>query len=159
MIKGGIFDFVPMKPTTKGISTNIYYSVFLRDIEVGYILLENYDFKTEKAEIAYKVYKPFRRKGIATQMVKEFINVIPEYFNLSFFDAKVNVDNDASCKVLEKAGFNEKTIEVNPFEERISGKRYFFRNIKEETIEANAESRIEELNLIISDLKRENLWG
>ena len=159
MIKGKIFDFEPMKPTPKGIPTNIYYEVVLKGIKVGYILLENYDFKLGRAEIAYKVYKPFRRKGIATQMVKEFIDIIPGYFPLTFFDAKVKSENEASCRVLKKAGFDEKPSSGGLLEDRFENRRYFFRDIEEEIMENDAEEKIEELNIIIADLKNQNLWS
>ena len=154
MIKGKVFDFVPMKPTPKGVSTNIYYAVFLEGVEVGYILLENYDFKLGRAEVAYKVHKPFRNKGIATEMLKEFIDIIPQYFCLFFFDAKVKSDNYPSCKVLEKAGFKEK-YSGNPLEER----KYYFRDTEEELMEESSKAFVETIEKTIEKLKSEKRWG
>ena len=153
MIKGKVFDFVPMKPTPKGVSTNIYYAVFLEGVEVGYILLENYDFKLGRAEIAYKVLKPFRNKGIATKMLKEFVDIVPQYFNLSFFDAKVRSENYSSCKVLEKAGFKERASS-NLLDE----KRYYFLDTEEELMEKNSEEFVETIDKAIEKLKAEEKW-
>ena len=145
MIKGKNFDFIPMKPTQKGVGTNIYYSVYLEGIEVGYILLENYDFKLARAEVAYLVYKPFRSKGIATHMLKEFVEEVPNYFNVSYFDAKVRSDNIASCMVLEKAGFKEKSS-TNLIEDR----RYFFYDMEEERLTEESKMFVEKIDNIIS---------
>ena len=145
MIKGKNFEFYPMKPTQKGVGTNIYYNVHLEGISVGYILLENYDFKLERAEVAYLVYKPFRSKGIATHMLKEFIEEVPNYFNVSYFDAKVRSDNIASCMVLEKAGFKEKSSSS-----LVEDRRYFFYDTEEEKLEEQNAILIEKINNIIS---------
>ena len=153
MIKSETFEFVPMKPTPKGVSTNIYYAVFLEGIEVGYVLLENYDFKLGRAEIAYKVHKPFRNKGIATKMLKEFINIVPQYFNLSFFDAKVRSENYSSCKVLEKIGFKERSSS-----NLLDDKRYYFLDTEEELMEKSSEAFVEVIDKTIEKLKAEEKW-
>ena len=119
-----------------------------------YILLENYDFKLGRAEVAYKVHKPFRNKGIATEMLKEFIDIIPQYFCLFFFDAKVKSDNYPSCKVLEKAGFKEK-YSGNPLEER----KYYFRDTEEELMEESSKAFVETIEKTIEKLKSEKRWG
>jgi ribosomal-protein-alanine N-acetyltransferase len=66
--------------------------------------------KPEEAEVGYWLGVPYWGKGIATRAVEAVIHQARGRFDLLI--AKVFVDNLASCRVLEKAGFVHKGIEL-----------------------------------------------
>lgn len=123
-----MFEFKPLKTPQKGVETNIYYSAFINGVEVGYVLLQNYNFKVGNAELAYKIYEPFRNHHIATDMVKEFMDFAKEHFYITYFDAYVRDTNHASKKVLLNNCFECKPPKKIPVMEE-TDRVYFFYDI------------------------------
>lgn len=103
-----MFRFEPKQTLQKGIDTNIYFSAYVKDVEVGYILIQNYNFKVGNVELAYQIYKPFRGHHLATNMVKEFMEFALKIFYIKYFDAYVRESNFESQKVLLNNNFSQK---------------------------------------------------
>lgn len=72
----------------------------------GIGLLYNYGLKSHKSEMGYWIGKSFRNKGIMTKVIRQFADYIFNNRKLIRLEANVFIDNSASVKVLEKAGFN-----------------------------------------------------
>lgn len=83
------------EPTHDCISTN--YSILLKETQekIGEVVLI-YD-----GEIWYKVYKPFRNNGYATEAVSKLIEISKE----TNFYLSIDFTNRASKKVAKKLGF------------------------------------------------------
>lgn len=74
--------------------------------------------RSHKAEIGYWLAKPYWGRGIMTEAVKCAAEHAFDRFKLVRLSANVFASNDASCRVLEKAGFlfegvSEKYYEKN----------------------------------------------
>jgi ribosomal-protein-alanine N-acetyltransferase len=57
------------------------------------------------AEIGYSVLAEFQGQGLATEMVAGIIRWARRQPRLKQTEAETNIDNEASCRVLEKNGF------------------------------------------------------
>jgi RimJ/RimL family protein N-acetyltransferase len=64
-----------------------------------------YGIHSHKDEIGYWLGKPFRNKGIMTDVVSKIYSIGFTDFNLIRIEATVFTNNVASKRVLEKAGF------------------------------------------------------
>ena len=64
-------------------------------------------------ELNYVVSKAYRGRGLATAAVKLFVDEVRDELGLDRLLATVDVDNPASARVLEKAGFNFERQEVD----------------------------------------------
>jgi [ribosomal protein S5]-alanine N-acetyltransferase len=69
-----------------------------------------YNRNSKKDEIGYWLARPFWNKGIMTKVVYKLCEIGFKKFGLARIEATVFIHNDASCQVLEKAGFNLKGI-------------------------------------------------
>lgn len=66
---------------------------------------KKYKQSLKKDEIGYWLARPFWNKGIMTKVVLKLCKIGFEKFKLNRIEASVFFHNDASCRVLEKAGF------------------------------------------------------
>ncbi len=66
---------------------------------------KKYKASLRKDEIGYWLAKPYWNMGIMTKVVKRLCEIGFEKFELERIEAAVFIHNDASCRVLEKAGF------------------------------------------------------
>lgn len=57
------------------------------------------------AQIGYTIYNPYWNQGIATACVKGLVDIAFDRLHLHRLEACVNLDNPASKRVLQKAGF------------------------------------------------------
>lgn len=64
-----------------------------------------YKRSLKKDEIGYWLARPFWKKGIMTKVVNKLCEIGFKKFALIRIEAAVFIHNDASCRVLEKAGF------------------------------------------------------
>ena len=64
-----------------------------------------YKRNSKKDEIGYWLARPYWNKGIMTKVVNKLCKIGFEKFGLNMIEASVFIHNDASCRVLEKAGF------------------------------------------------------
>ncbi len=91
------------------------------------------DVNRFSAEIGYWLAEPFWNKGIATSALKEFTKYAFANFNLNRIYANVFEGNDASEKVLLKAGYKkEATLKKAVFKEQKFIDQYIYAILKEE---------------------------
>jgi RimJ/RimL family protein N-acetyltransferase len=64
-----------------------------------------YGRNSKKDEIGYWLARPYWNKGIITKVVNKLCEIGFKKFGLTRIEATVFIHNDASCRVLEKAGF------------------------------------------------------
>ncbi len=69
-----------------------------------------YRQNSKKDEIGYWLARPYWNKGIITKVVNKLCEIGFKKFGLTRIEATVFIHNDASCRVLEKAGFKLKKI-------------------------------------------------
>ncbi len=82
------------------------WGIYKEDELIGGIgLLFNHGVDSHKSEFGYWLAAPFRGQGIMTQVVNRFATFCFNDYKLVRLEAQVFVDNPASAKVLEKAGF------------------------------------------------------
>lgn len=81
----------------------------IRDVtgeQVGGIgLLYDHGLTSHKSSLGYWLAKPFWNQGIMTNVLMAFCSFIFENRPISRLEAQVFIQNLASCRVLEKAGF------------------------------------------------------
>ena len=64
-----------------------------------------YDVRHGTAEVGYRVAQELAGRGLATSTVEELCRVAAERYGLQAMSARTKLDNAASRRVLEKAGF------------------------------------------------------
>ena len=85
------------------------------------------------AEIGFWLGEPFWNKGIISKALKPFCNYIFNEHSFTKLTANVFQGNDASKRVLEKAGFNlEGTLSKSVFKENNFYDLYIYGLLKEE---------------------------
>lgn len=81
----------------------------IRDQNDGMIggigLLYDQGMNSHRSEIGYWLASPYRNRGIMTDVIRRFVESVFASTSLVRLDAHVFVDNPASARVLEKAGF------------------------------------------------------
>ena len=87
-----------------------------------------YPARLKKDEIGYWLARPYWNKGIITIVVKKLCDIGFNNWGLKRIEATVFIHNDASCRVLEKAGFELEGIfrkSVKKGNKLIDAKRYY----------------------------------
>lgn len=87
---------------------------------------------SKKDEIGYWLARPYWNKGIMTKVVNKLCDIGFKKFGLKRIEAAVFIHNDASCRVLEKAGFKLEGIfrkSVTKGNKLIDVKLYYKNNI------------------------------
>jgi [ribosomal protein S5]-alanine N-acetyltransferase len=69
-----------------------------------------YKRSLKKDEIGYWLARPYWNKGIMTKVVNKLCEIGFRKFGLTRIEATVFIHNEASCRVLEKAGFKKEGI-------------------------------------------------
>lgn len=87
---------------------NIYFTVMYKEAEIGYIALQKCDFKVGIADVAYKIYQQYRKKGLGTLTVKCFLKFCIAHFYIERFTAFTKKTNEGSNKILKANGFESK---------------------------------------------------
>ncbi|MGJ9385973.1 GNAT family N-acetyltransferase [Salipaludibacillus sp. CF4.18] len=77
---------------------------------VRFITLKRYNSIHYRAEIDYIVLSEYQRKGISFDMVNLFLKHLSLDWKLKRVTAYVDLDNHASCKLLEKSNFKNEGI-------------------------------------------------
>ena len=76
--------------------------------QIGAIgMLYNYGMASHRSEIGYWIARPYWNQGIMTRVVRTFVRHIFSITDLIRLEALVFEHNEASCRVLEKAGFTQ----------------------------------------------------
>jgi ribosomal-protein-alanine N-acetyltransferase len=85
-----------------------YYQVIVNEesIQIGAIMLFNFDDEANKAEIGYVLDEKFWGKGYGSECIELFLKD-PKVISFHKVYAHVVSKNVASGRVLEKCGFNE----------------------------------------------------
>ncbi|MGX9135000.1 GNAT family N-acetyltransferase [Rummeliibacillus sp. JY-2-4R] len=93
----------------------VRYSAYLKDTDVfvGIITLKRYDARNRRVEIDYIVAKEHQRKGLASEMLKLFLEDVFKKWRLERISAFVFLENEPSCKLLEKFNFNKEGILIH----------------------------------------------
>ena len=105
------FKFKHMKsPAWASDSQNsVYFRVIYEEQDIGYIGFQENDFgRGLSRNMCYKTYEPFRGKGLTKEYVKCFVE--DRILDLDCIRAKTPVDNIASQKILEYAGFENRGL-------------------------------------------------
>lgn len=84
---------------------------------IGYVQLVPID--EGKWEIGYHVAKAFTGKGFATEAVKTFLPAIVDYVGATEVYGICLLENAASCRVLEKCGFETFFTGEAPYQGRV----------------------------------------
>jgi len=89
-----------------------------------------YKRNSKKDEIGYWLARPYWNKGIITKVVNKLCEIGFNKFSLTRIEADVFLHNDASCRVLEKAGFKLEGIIRKSVkkENRMIDAKKFYRN-------------------------------
>lgn len=88
-----------------------YFAIALEGKTIGVISAtrgENVHVRT--AEIGYYIARPYWKKGIGTQALKQLCATMFENTNIVRLFAEPFSHNHASCRILEKAGFVQEGI-------------------------------------------------
>ena len=81
------------------------YPILLKDkTNVGYV--QAVPAEHDIWEIGYHIAKQFTSKGYATEAVTAFLPFIMKHLKIQKIYGICDAENVASCKVLEKCGFN-----------------------------------------------------
>lgn len=83
---------------------DIYLSVFRKVDGIFVASASIQDFNEEVVELGYDVVNEYRNQGIATEIVIALVAEAHRLFNESKVVIRVNNDNDASKRVVEKCG-------------------------------------------------------
>ena len=85
---------------------------------------------SKRDEIGYWLARPFWNSGIMTKVVNKLCEIGFKKFGLTRIEATVFIHNDASCRVLEKAGFKLEGIFRKSVkkENRMIDAKKFYRN-------------------------------
>ncbi|KHA58989.1 acetyltransferase [Vibrio variabilis] len=82
---------------------------------VGVTGLCHSETKTECVEVGYLLLPEFHGKGMGTESLLALVKYAKQHFPIETFNAIVTDGNIASCKVLEKVGFQLKEREPNAY--------------------------------------------
>lgn len=93
------------------------YAIRLKGTMCGGIgLMFNFGIASHKSEFGYWLARDFWNQGIMSAVVPAFVAYAFESTNLIRIEAHVFEGNDASCRVLEKAGFKKEGYLRKAFE-------------------------------------------
>ncbi|WP_099223503.1 GNAT family N-acetyltransferase [Listeria costaricensis] len=94
-----------------GIKNNqwIYWAIQQKDSKalIGTICLWNFDEEKQRADLGYELLPAFQKKGLMTEAVQAVVPFSFNFLGLKQLFAVTNPANIASCKLLEKSGFEQ----------------------------------------------------
>ena len=73
--------------------------------KIGVVAFYYYKAEHKKAEVGFWIFPQYWNKGIVTEALNAVINYCQKEKDIHRLEAFVETENDASCRVLEKAGF------------------------------------------------------
>ena len=71
---------------------------------LGYVQFTVKPFE-QRAQVAYFVFTPHRKSGIATEAIRALLSEVVANFRLASVDAEIDTRNAASIALIEKLGF------------------------------------------------------
>lgn len=87
------------------------YAIRLDGEMIGGIgFLFNYGVDSHKSEFGYWIGEDYRGRGIMTSVLKKFVSMAFNFKYINRLEAHVFPENEASIRVLEKAGFQKEGI-------------------------------------------------
>lgn len=81
------------------------YGVWLDGELAGVLYLKHIDARHQKTELGYWMGAGYEGKGICTNVVRQAVDIVFDELGLGKAYCKIDVDNAASRRVAEKAGF------------------------------------------------------
>lgn len=99
-------NYLKMKLTGVANGTDALYLIYYQDELAGTIDLHFIDQTHKKAEIGYWIHSSFINKGITSLAVNKICQIAFDNFNLNKLTIIADVENIASNKVAQKAGFS-----------------------------------------------------
>lgn len=78
---------------------------------IGTVGLEKLEFKDHKAEVGYSFDHRYWGKGIGTEALRLFLEHISKRYHFHRIEARCVKENIASCKLLEKLGFEKEGLQ------------------------------------------------
>ncbi|PHK49690.1 GNAT family N-acetyltransferase [Staphylococcus edaphicus] len=97
------------------------FMIYYEQILIGTIDLHKIDQTNRKAEVGYWIAKGYTGKQIVTKCVEHLCHYAFEILSLNKLTILADVDNIASNKVAEKAGF---TFIATDYEDMFNGEQY-----------------------------------
>jgi RimJ/RimL family protein N-acetyltransferase len=95
--------------------------------------MPNQDVNRFTAEIGYWLAEPFWNKGIISKAVPTFCSYLFNNYNFNHLTASIHEGNDASMRVVQKAGFVlEGTLRKNVYKENKFLDQYIYGLLKED---------------------------
>ena len=86
-------------------ATDVRQMVLLGDELLGTVSLKDINLMMMTAEIGYVIGEKFYGQGLGTQMVSLFLSEVFQKTDLRRIEAIINTENLASCRLVEKLGF------------------------------------------------------
>ena len=105
------------------LGTSFFYVILSNNQVVGRVNLV--DIKANEGDLGYRVCESMIGKGVASYAVAKLIEIARDELGINIVTAKAAIDNLASIRVLEKAGF--KMIATEKTSLIINGKTLVFR--------------------------------
>ena len=110
--KDEAIDIIKRNIEMKEEQSGVRYIAKLKDTRkfVGLITMKRYNSIHFRAKIDYIVLPKYKRKSFASKMLNLFLMQVSESWKLKRLLAYVDLDNQPSCKLLEKLNFIRKGI-------------------------------------------------
>ncbi|UOQ50158.1 GNAT family N-acetyltransferase [Gracilibacillus caseinilyticus] len=105
-------DIVEQNIKMKEEKTGVRYVARLSDTKdvADFITLKRYDAFHCRAEIDYLILPGYQGRGLGSMMLKLFLKNISQNWDVERVSAYIDLDNQASCKLLEKNHFTKEGI-------------------------------------------------
>lgn len=97
------------------------FMIYYEETMIGTIDLHHIDQANYKAEVGYWIAEGYTGKQIVTKCVKQLCHYAFETLSLNKLTIMADVNNIASCKVAEKAGFK---FVATDYEDVFNGERF-----------------------------------
>lgn len=138
--EASLYTFIPQQPPGSVDALRAKYTTLARmtskeddEVWLNWIALKKGDskpvgvfeasvFLDGRADIAYFVFRPFRRRGYARECCGSIIECLAERFRVDEFVARIDSKNQASIALVESMGFirNKLVCEAQRFKGRVS---------------------------------------
>lgn len=85
--------------------SGLSYGVIIEGEMAGTVGFHHADLRNDRTEVGYWLAPPFQGRGLAGRAVDLALDAAFQFTSVNRIDAKVNPENKASIKLLEKLGF------------------------------------------------------
>jgi len=89
----------------------ITYGIFEGEVLTGTVGFHHSDHRNDRTEIGYWLAPPFQGRGLATKAVRMALDAAFRFTSVNRVEAKINPENRASVRVVEKLNFTLEGVE------------------------------------------------